>query len=181
MADNPWFTVFTTLLGTSVGAGLTYLANAFSEKRRIKFDEAKENRTEQKRLNKKEILFIKKISKYSNLMMDLHDHFNKPILETSAGYAQVLCDIKAIIIPHEKITISDDDIYDIFQISGQNAFNAVDRLDDKINSTANALDLYNQRYSVFLEELKKESLSAINTMFFNKNINLICEIVCIAK
>lgn len=60
MADNPWFTVFTTLLGTSVGAGLTYLANAFSEKRRIKFDEAKENRTEQKGLIKKKYYLLKK-------------------------------------------------------------------------------------------------------------------------
>lgn len=181
MADNSWFTVFTTLFSTSVGAGLTYLANFLAEKRRIKFDEAKENRAEQKRLNKKAVLLIDKIGKYRCLMIELHGYFTKDILETAKGYLNALSDIKSINIPHQEITISDDDVYDIFQISGQNAFNAVNRLGDKINSAVSAIDLYNQRYQYFLEELKKSKCDNPDELFFRKNRNLILEIVGIGK
>ncbi|MFT8913223.1 hypothetical protein, partial [Zymomonas mobilis] len=124
MAENSLFTVLTTLFSGASGAGLTYLFNFLSEKRRIKFDEKKEQRAEKERLNKKSIMFLNKINKYHNLMIDLHDHFNKPILETQWGYMQALSDIKAIITPHEQIIISDDDNYDIFRMSGEKAFNA---------------------------------------------------------
>ncbi|ACV75710.1 hypothetical protein Za10_1166 [Zymomonas mobilis subsp. mobilis NCIMB 11163] len=167
MAENSLFTVLTTLFSGASGAGLTYLFNFLSEKRRIKFDEKKEQRAEKERLNKKSIMFLNKINKYHNLMIDLHDHFNKPILETQWGYMQALSDIKAIITPHEQIIISDDDNYDIFRMSGEKAFNAANRLDDKINSTILSLDLYNEKYLLLKDP--------------QKNKNQLIEIVSIAK
>ncbi|WP_279012123.1 hypothetical protein, partial [Zymomonas mobilis] len=130
-------------------------------------DEKKEQRAEKERLNKKSIMFLNKINKYHNLMIDLHDHFNKPILETQWGYMQALSDIKAIITPHEQIIISDDDNYDIFRMSGEKAFNAANRLDDKINSTILSLDLYNEKYLLLKDP--------------QKNKNQLIEIVSIAK
>ncbi|MFT8973043.1 hypothetical protein [Zymomonas mobilis] len=183
MADKAWFNFLTTSLGTrlfeisdknsglilflsscclSVTAGLTYFSRSLSEKRRIKSEEEKRQRIGQENARKQSVILLNEINKYYNLMVELYNHFSKPISENAADDIQALSDLKTISIPPERLKISDQNNH-LF-ISNEKEFFTLHILEGKINTVLNTVDLYNEKQK-----------------YLFKNKNLISELILIAK
>ncbi|AHB10500.1 hypothetical protein [Zymomonas mobilis] len=183
MADKAWFNFLTTSLGTrlfeisdknsglilflsscclSVTAGLTYFSRSLSEKRRIKSEEEKRQRIGQENARKQSVILLNEISKYYNLMVELYNHFSKPISENAADDIRALSDLKTISIPPERLKISDQNNH-LF-ISNEKESFTLHILEGKINTVLNTVDLYNEKQK-----------------YLFKNKNLISELILIAK
>ncbi|ART93635.1 hypothetical protein FBY50_1169 [Zymomonas mobilis] len=193
MADKAWFNFLTTSLGTrlfeisdknsglilflsscclSVTAGLTYFSRSLSEKRRIKSEEEKRQRIGQENARKQSVILLNEISKYYNLMVELYNHFSKPISENAADDIQALSDLKTISIPPERLKISDQNNH-LF-ISNEKEFFTLHILEGKINTVLNTVNLYNEKQKcLFKNENIEDS--------YIKNKNLISELILIAK
>ncbi|WP_141276054.1 hypothetical protein [Zymomonas mobilis] len=144
MADNSWFTVFTTLLGTASGAGLTYLTNFLSEKRRIKCDEEKEHRAEKERLNKKSIFIIEKMR---NIFFQ-----GDPV---DILYLEKL-----------KNGILEDDLYDILQICDESIFQEACLLRHQLNFTITKIHLLEEWKSDYN---KRNMTKIVSQYVFDEN------------